>query len=283
MIPFTLDSILDGILDDEREWDPDEGNSFDNDGPGMESSNASTPSSLSPNTHGEVSFSQFISDSTVNESLVSVNPRSLNTDFVSSTLDPSVSCLNLDLNMGGSMSYPKKNKQLSDPQLDIKSPLFVPNSSANESPYSSTSAESISPFKDLKRNLSIRASVDSTLNSRAPPTETIKLLSTSRVQQLEKLDLTPVFKHSGIQHTLNSTSTNNLKDISRTFLKNSSGSDCSEDISSQSLCLSPSTFDKTSLSPNSEEISTGVLSGIPCISIKTELPDSCSMGVMVRL
>ena len=280
MIPLTLDSILDGILEDEREWVTQENNSVDDDGNGMDSplsSHSSTLSSLSPTTHAEVALPPLISQSNANENLVSVNPRLLTTNFGSTSLDSPTSCLNLNLNVvGDSFSSPSLVTKPNQASLCLTSPLFVSTSSATNSPsYSSSSADSMSHLDDLKPHIASPTFYNLTLDSKTG------LLSNQSIRKVEKLQLSTISSEQLCN--LNSASRNAIKGMSSQFLNNSANSESSENLSSTSLSMSPPDFGTTSLSStNNGEITTDNISGIPCISIKTELPDSCSMGIMVR-
>ena len=281
MIPLTLDSILEGILDDEREWAPEENNSVDDDENGMESplsSHSSTLSSLSPTAHTEVALPSLISQSHANENLVSVNPRLLTTNFGTTSLDAPTSCLNLNLSVVGDSfsTTPLVSKQISGSTLCLTSPLFVSTSSATNSPsYSSSSADSMSPLGDLKPDIASPTTYNLTLDSKTG------LLSNKNIRTIEKLQL-PTISSEELRN-LNSISRNPIKDISTHFLKKSGNCESSANLSSTSLSLSPSEFGNSSLSStDNRDMTTDNISGIPCISIKTELPDSCSMGIMVR-
>ena len=258
MIPITLDSILEGILDDEREWTPEENNSMDNNGTILSStlSSETPPSPFSPNKNSEVGLVSEMSQPTANNGYISVNPRLLDVNYVSSKLDPTISCLNTKFSIDGHYSAP--------------TPLFVSTSSDTNSPLSSNSTESMSPLVDLRSPLSPTTSFNITFDSKTG------IMTSDDIMRLRNVD------SNRDQYNLNSTSAHSPSDISSDFLKCSSTRLSPSNISSSSLSLSPASFSKTSLPTNSKDMKGSSLSSIPCISIKTELPDSCSMDLMVR-
>ena len=258
MIPITLDSILEGILDDEREWSPEENTSMDNNGTVLSSalSSEALSSPFSPDKNSEIGFVSEISRPTPNNGYISVNPRLLDVNYVSGRLDPTISCLNTKFSIDGNYSAP--------------TPLFVSTSSNIESPLSSNSTESMSPIVDLRSPLSPTTSFDITFDSKTG------IMTSDQIMKMGNAD------SNRDQYNLNSTSAHSPGDISSDFLKCSPSRSSLSSISSSSLALSPASFTKTSLPTNSKDMTGSSLSSIPCISIKTELPDSCSMDTMVR-
>ena len=183
MIPLTLDSILEGILDDDRDWAPDGSNSTDNDGTGIDSPLSPISPTLSPNAQDEVSLPLLISPLVGTDGLMSVNPRLLNSNFVSGTLDPSASCLNLNLTLEDPLVSPLLHKQMTGSPLCMSSPLFVSTSSTTNSPYSSSSTEPVSPMNDLKSDLPSPECYDLTLDSKTG------ILSNNRTFEKLPLDM----------------------------------------------------------------------------------------------